>query len=258
MIRSTVTRAFRTPVPKPARRRRRAGAIVVVVSLVSGLSSCGGSVQGESASQILTNAVAAARDSGSFHFVDKEGSGSRARLLAGDAGTSAAQQTSSGGGEHLAVSLVHGVAYVQASSSTLKTFFGLSTTLATQESGKWLSVTKGQKNYGQIIGSLAPDAEFDAYIPQTGLVIGRDTVLHGIPVIPVSGTAPATDSSTGLPAVATLFVAIRAPHLPVGGVVSGTDVHGRKQREEVVFTKWDEHLHLNAPADTVNIASVIG
>lgn len=230
----------------------------MIICLSALMASCGGSLQNESAAQILSNAVASARNSGSFHFVDKEGSGPQARLLAGDAGTAAAQQTSSGGGEHLSVSLVDGVAFVQASSSTLMSFFGLSATQAKQENGKWLSVTKGQKNYGQIVRSLAPDAELDAYIPQTDLGVGKRTVLHGIPVVPISGTAPATDSSSGLPAVATLFVALRAPYLPVGGVVSGTDVHGRKQREEVVFTKWDEQLHLSPPPDTVSLASLIG
>jgi hypothetical protein len=156
------------------------------------------------------------------------------------------------------VSLVAGVAYVEASSITLMNYFGLSTTQATQESGKWVSVTKGEKGYRQIVQSLTPEAELDAYIPETGLSIGKQRVLHGIPVLPVSGTAPATDSSSGLPAVATLFVSLSAPYLPVGGAVSGTDVHGRKQSEEVAFTRWGEKVHLSAPADTVSLASLVG
>lgn len=245
----------------PTRRQAPARALVVITALAGLLSSCGGGavgLQSESASQVVSTAVAAARAAGTFHFVDKEGSGSQARLLSGDTGTVAAQQTSTGNGSRLVVSLVDGVAFVQASSITLENYFGLSTTQATQESGKWVSVTRGEKSYAQIVQSLTPSAELDAYIPQTELGIGKQRVLHGIPVLPVSGTAPATDSSSGLPAVATLFVSLRAPYLPVGGAVSGTDVHGRKQSEEVAFTRWGEKVHLNAPTDTVSLASLAG
>jgi hypothetical protein len=202
--------------------------------------------------------VAAARHAGSFHFVDKEGSGSKTLLLAGDTGTVAAQQTSSGDGGRLAVSLVDGVAFVQAGTATLKNFFGLSMSLATKVSGKWLSVAKGEKDYSKIVQSLAPDSEFDAYIPQAGLSLGKQRVLHGIAVVPVSGSAPAGDSSSGLPAVATLFISLRAPYLPVGGVVSGNDVNGRRQSEEVVFTRWGEHVHSTAPEGAVSLASLTG
>lgn len=236
--------------------------LALATGLLALLSSCGGGGGGglpsESAAQVLSTAVAAAQNAGAFHFVDREGSGSQARLLSGDTGTIAAQQTSSGDGSRLVVSLVGGVAFVQAGALTLENYFGLSAAQATQESGKWVSVAKGEKGYSQIVQSLSPDAELDAYIPQAELGLGKQRVLHGIPVLPVSGTAPATDSSSGLPAVATLFVSLRPPYLPVGGAVSGTDVHGRKQSEEVVFTGWGEKVHLSAPPDTISLASLIG
>jgi len=234
-------------------------ALALTTGLVALLSSCGGGGGGlssESASQVLSNAVAAARDSGSFHFVDKEGSGSQSVVLTGDTGTVTAQEISTTAAGRLAVSLVDGVAFLQAGAATLESFLGLSTTVATRMSGKWVSVTKGEKGYTRIVQSLAPHAEFDAYIPQIGLSVGKQTTLHRIAVLPVSGTAPAKDSTTGLPAVATLFVSLRAPYLPVGGVVSGNDIHGRRQSEEVVFTKWGEQPHLSAPPGAVSLASL--
>jgi hypothetical protein len=234
------------------------GALTLVVGLVVLLSSCSAGLDGESASQVLSTAVAAARGAGSFHFVDKEGSGSQARLLVGDTGTVAAQQTLSSDGVQLAASLVDRVAYVRADSVTLTSLFGLSTTTATQENGKWVSVAKGEKGYSQILQSLTADAELDPYIPQAQVRVGKQTMIHDIPVIPVSGIAPAADSSAGLRAVATLFVSTRAPYLPVGGAISGTDVHGRRQKEEVIFTKWGEQPHLSAPQGAVSLASLTG
>jgi hypothetical protein len=235
------------------------GIVALTAGLAALLSSCGGGgLQGEPASQILSTAVTAASHAGAFRFVDKEGSGSQVRVLSGDTGTVVAQQTSSTDGVHLAASLVDGVAFVRASAVTLESLFGVSAAVATQESGKWVSVAKGEKGYKEIVQSLTPDAEFDPYIPQADLGVGRQTVLHGIPVIPVSGTAAASDSTSGLKAVATLFVSTRAPYLPVGGAVSGTDVNGRRQSEEVVFTKWGEKLHVSAPAGAVTLASLTG
>ena len=192
---------------------------------------------------MLTNAVGAARNAGTFHFVDKVGSGSQAVVLTGDTGTVTAQETSTspqGAWRYPSSTASPSCRPVRPLS---RAFLGLSTTLATRVSGKWVSVAKGEKGYTKIVQSLAPDAEFDAYIPQFGLGTGKPKTLHGIAVLPVSGAAPAKDSSAGLPAVATLFVSVQAPNLPVGGVVSGNDIHGRRQSEEVVFTKWGEHLH---------------
>lgn len=243
---------------RPDTRQHAAAALALTSGLVGLLSSCGGGVPSQSASQVLSNAVGAARNAGSFHFVDKVGSGSQAVVLTGDTGTGTAQETSTSPAGRLAVSLVDGVAFLQAGAATLENFLGLSTTLATKESGKWVSVAKGEKGYAKIVQSLAPDAELDAYIPQIGVGTGKRRTLHGIAVLPVSGAAPAKDSSAGLPAVATLFVSVQAPNLPVGGAISGNDIHGRRQSEEVVFTKWGEQLRLSAPPGAVSLASLTG
>jgi hypothetical protein len=231
---------------------------VLVTGLMVLLSSCSSGIQSESASQILSTAVAAAHSAGTFHFVDKEGSGSQTRLLIGDASAVAAQQTLSSKEVQLNAALVDGVAFIRAGSATFTTLLGLSTTMATQESGKWVSVSKGEKGYVQIVQSLEPGAELDGYIPQSPLDVGKQTTIHGVAVIPVSGTAPAGDSSAGLPVVATLFVSTRSPYLPVGGALGGKDVHGRTQKDEVVFTKWGETVHVSAPGGAVSLASLSG
>jgi hypothetical protein len=240
------------------RRVRRAAAPVLVVCLVALLSSCSSGIQSEPASQILSTAVAAAHSAGTFHFVDREGSGSQTRLLTGDASAIAAQQTLSSKDVQLNAALVGGVAFIRAGSSTLSSLLGLSTTMASQESGKWVSVSKGEKGYVQIVQSLEPEAELDGYIPESPLGVGKQTTIHGVAVIPVSGTAPAGDSSSGLPVVATLFVSTSSPYLPVGGALSGKDVHGRLQKDEVVFTKWGETVHVSAPGGAVSLASLTG
>jgi hypothetical protein len=59
-----------------------------------------------------------------------------------------------------------------------------------------------------------------------------------------------------LKAKATLFVSTQAPYLPVGGVLSGTDVHGRPQHEEVAFSRFGEHVRVTVPAGAVSVSSL--
>jgi hypothetical protein len=202
--------------------------------------------------------VTAAAGSGSFHFVDKNGSGTAARLLVGDTGTVDAQQSLSTTGESLDVRLVNGVAYLRGPTDTLESLLGLSATEASAETDKWLSITKHDKGYSQIVQSLKVDAELDGYIPQAPLALDSQTTVHGISVIPVSGVAPAESSTGALKAKATLFVSTQAPYLPVGGVLSGIDVHGRSQHEEVAFTRFGVRVRVAVPAGAVSVSSLSG
>lgn len=223
------------------------------------LTACGnssGGLGGKSADQVLSIAVTAAREVGSFHFVDKNGSGANTRLLVGDTGTIEAQQSLKAGSGALDVRLVMAVVYIRAPSQTLESVLGLSATEASVESGKWLSVTSDSKSYNEIVKTLTPDAELDSYIPQAPLVVGTSTTLHGIPVVPVTGTAPAAAATGALHATATLFVSSWAPYRPVGGVLTGTDVHGRPQHDDVAFTRWGERVKVAVPAGAVPMKSL--
>jgi hypothetical protein len=224
------------------------------------LSACGGGssgLVGKSASQVLTMAMTAARGD-SFRFVDKDGSGSQARLLVGQTGTVSADQSLSGSGVALEVRLTRGTVYVRGGATTLEGVLGLSATTATARSGQWLSVTAGDKGYRQIVATLKPAAELDGFVPQAPLALGAATTLHGFSVVPVSGTAPASAATGALQAKATMFVSNRAPYLPVGATLTGTDVHGRKQSEEVAFSDWGGQARPKAPTGAVSVASLTG
>jgi hypothetical protein len=223
------------------------------------LSACGAGsdgLAGKSAQEVLSTALTAASVSPSFHFVDKDGSGAQAGLLVGDTGTTAAQQTLSGGGGSLDVRLVNGVVYIRAGSVTLESVLGLSAPKASAEVGKWLSVTKGEKGYSQIIHTLTPDAELDQYIPQEPLTLLAATKVHGVAVLPVTGTAPSSAATGALNAKATLYVSTRSPYLPVGGSLTGTDVHGRPQSEVVAITDWGEQARPAVPPGVVAVSSL--
>lgn len=193
-----------------------------------------------------------------FHFVDQDGSGTEARLLVGDTGTVAAQESLSGAGGALDVRLVNDVVYLRAGSETLETVLGLSATEASSRSGRWLSVTRRDKAYDQIVQTLKPAAELDSYIPQAPLTLGASTRLHGTAVVPVTGMAPASADTGALNARVTLFVSTTAPYLPVGATLTGTDVHGRRQSEVVAFTAWGEQARPVVPSGAVPVASVSG
>ena len=205
---------------------------------------------------MLSTAVTAANASLSFHFVDKDGPGAQAGLLVGDTGTRAAQQTLSGAGAALDVRLVNEVVYIRAGSATLESVLGLSAAMASAEVGKWLSVTKGENGYSEIIHTLTPGAELDHYLPQVPLTLLAATTLHGVPVLPVTGAASSSAASGALDAKATLYVSTRSPYLPVGGSLTGTDVHGRQQSEVVAFTHWGRQARPSVPSGAVAVASL--
>jgi hypothetical protein len=244
------------------RRVRPAMAIgtFIACALLMSLSACSNAsngLNGMSPGQVLMTSVAAARQIGSFHFVDRDGSGTEAQLLVGDAGTIAAQQTLSGGGGRLDVRLADGVVYIRAGQTTLQGVIGLSMAKALTESGKWLSITAKGKGYAQIVQTLKPGSEFNSFIPQAPLSVGSQTKLHGIPVLPVTGSAAPNAALGVMNSRATLFVSTRAPYLPVGGTLTGIDVHGRRQSDQVAFTRWGERIHPARPSKVVTAASLL-
>ena len=225
------------------------------------LSACGSGssgLSGESAPQVLSTALSSARGIGSFDFVDKAGSGAQARVLAGQTGTVSAEQSLSGDTAALDVRLVDHVVYLRAGSEVLESVLGLLAPEASAESGKWVSVPSGAKGYQEIVKTLAPAAELDLYIPQTPLSLGATTTLHGTAVVAVTGAAPPAASTDVLRARATLYVSTTAPYLPVGGTLTGTDVHGRTQSEVVAFTAWGVKARPPVPAGAVPVSSLRG
>jgi hypothetical protein len=223
------------------------------------LAACGSEsagLGGKTADQVLSLAVTAAQEASSFHFVERNPSSTPVRVLVGDAGVGDAQQTLSAGDGVFEVRLLARVAYLRAPSGTLESVLGLSTAVSSAHAGKWLSLTSGAKGYGQIVAALRPDSELDSFIPQVPLVLGKSTKLHGIAVVPVSGAAPTLAAIGALNARATLFVSTSAPYRPVGGVITGTDVHGRLQSDEVAFTRWGARIRPIAPSGAVSVASL--
>jgi hypothetical protein len=208
-----------------------------------------------SATQVLATSTAAAHQVGSFHFVDKDGSGAEAGLLVGDSGNTAAQQTLTIGSNVLDVRLIEDLVYMRAGATALQSVLGLSTAKASAEAGKWLSISPKEKGYAQIVKTLRPNSELDSYIPQAPLSLGSVTTLHGTTVLPVTGVATPDAASGAVNTSATLFVSTRAPYLPVGGTITGTDVNGRRQSDQVAFTHWGERIQPAVPSGVVTDAS---
>lgn len=252
---------FRSPLKSLIKRKIRVPLLLAACVPLSLLTACGsgsGGLSGKSAQQVLRVSLAAARDGGSFHFVDRNGSGKQTRLLVGDTGTVNAQQSLTAGGSSVEVRLVKEVAYIRAPSESLEAVLGLSAPKASAEAGKWLSVTSGDKGYGQIVKALAPASELNSFVPKSPLVLRSPTTLHGVSVLPISGAASAGAATGALNAQATLFVSDQPPYRPVGGLLTGKDVHGRSQTDEVAFTRWGEVIRLGTPSGAVSVATIAG
>ena len=168
-------------------------AIVAILLLVPVAAACGGpsagGLAGKSAEQVIQLAQAAAKQKGSFHFVDQTGTGSDAQILTGDVSGTDTEEQVKGPNGTLEVRLEGSTIYVQASTLVLENALKLPASVASSEAGKWISLLTTDVPYQTAAKALEPTAEVAPYIPAGDLKIGSVTTLRGENVLAVSGTA---------------------------------------------------------------------
>jgi hypothetical protein len=234
------------------------GAAMALAGIGVVLSGCAsGGDSSYSGTRIRAEAIAAAEHYGTFHFIDRIGQGNTpTQVLVGDAGGSFGQQTLSARTTKLEARFVNFVAYIRSDATVLTRTLGLTAAAAQQNAGKWVSVTPGDPGYAAITKSLEPGSELDSYLPQGKLSVGALTTIGGVKVVPIRGEAPPRARGTLHDVRATLFVRQGAPHVPVGGTISGVTKSGKRQTEVVVFKSWGEKLRLPVPAGAVASSSL--
>jgi hypothetical protein len=200
--------------------------------------------------QILSEALAAARAAGSMHSESTSRVGSFSFIFSDDSSASGGRQviTISGGG-HMTIVLVAGVGYVRGNAAALAGFLGLPAQTAIQVAGRWISFSKGDPGYQQVVTGVTTQSTLDEITPAGALTKTGVRTLDGQLVVGVRGTVPA---SAGGPATTlTLYVAATGRPLPVSA-------QGGQQRPlTVVFSRWGEPVPVAAPRNAIKFPSAL-
>ncbi|MGO9962923.1 MAG: hypothetical protein ACLPUG_05765 [Acidimicrobiales bacterium] len=225
-------------------------------------SSAGGSgasngIQTKSGAQIIAAAVAATKRQSSFRFEESATSGSSGVSVVADVAGAAGEQhiTIHQGSKvgKVTVMLAGGTAYFEGDASGLEGLTGMSTKVAGEVAGKWISVPSTSSSFSGLAGSLAVKSAAAQLVQLTGtLTRGRTSTKLGHPAVAVKATENTKSASLAL----TMYVRTTGAALPIAveGVTqeSGSAAHVISAS----FSDWGEVLHLTAPTGALPIASV--
>jgi hypothetical protein len=268
----------------PGERRRRrivltVVAVVMVLALVGGgFAVFGGSTstststsaptattaptaQGtSSAGQLLQAALAAARRSGSFHYVSVSSStgpqGGTQRTV-GDAGPDGGRQVITDGNQRFTVVVTGTSCYIEGNAAALTANLGLSATTAAAHAGRWISLAPADPPYAAVYAAVTASSALADNITMTArqerpvTTAGRRRIRTVVGVITPVHVAGQTIAIKG---TATLAVAV-ASHLPIRYAQRGT-VDRQRTTSELTFSRWGERVTVTAPTGAVPYSSL--
>src|SRR5271166_5357626 len=133
-------------------------------------------------------------------------------------------------------------------------YVGMPSTLATRYAGKWIAFTPTQKSFAAIAKSLTLSAAVGQisigppFTSSTGPTVGN------VPTVLVRGTTTMF-SSSGAKGRASLSIRTNGTPLPVTFAGRGSQ-SGKTESGQVVFSGWNEPVHVVAPSSSVNASSI--
>jgi hypothetical protein len=235
--------------------------VIVLGCLSTGCSSGAGEAAPvdplghESAAQILTSALAAARTAGAAYYVltSLGPADGQKQTVTGESGSTDAIQVITGGGARWEELVVEGKAFISGNAKGLEEE-GFPTADALRYSNRWISVAPTESLYKTVIGELGLYPALEDLAPIGKLTLTAPTVVYGQHVVGVRG---AVRTSTGSSARGTciLYVADGKPTLPVGYAAEARD-HGQTVTETGSFADWGKAVILSAPAQSVAFSSI--
>jgi hypothetical protein len=216
-----------------------------------------GSLNGESPTEILaltTTAITA--DGFSFHFVDVSRVGAKTTTLTGTDTAAGSDQTLSGSTPSLEVEQrADGSVFVRGAATALQAALGLTSSTATSNAGKWISLQPGDTPYQTVTAALGPKQELDEFVPIAPFTLDAPRVYRGRTVVGVSGSARASAAGGAKGNVVTLYVPTEPPYTPVGATLtfgSGSSAGV----EAVVFDRWGQRIDPPVPSGAVAFSSL--
>ncbi len=228
--------------------------LLLACVVAAAIAAVGVARAAQSPRAVRTSILAAARAQDSVHYKTAQLNGGATLTLTGDvAADQGAQQIKLKLGKktgHLAVVVSNQVAYEQGDVLGLEAIAGLTKTQASTYAGQWISIPKGDKDYGDTAADVTLGSVIQFMTPHGRLaVVVRK--LHGTKVIAVVGL-----SGKGKKKELQVLAARRGKNrLPVE---EDETTPGLEYIAHTVFSRWNESVQVQVPSSSVPIATVRG
>jgi hypothetical protein len=221
------------------------------------LVSCGGAAPDtlahKSASQVLSSAIAAAKSSGSTHYVLTATSSGKTQTIEGDSSDSDGRQIYSSGTAKVQVEAIGKTVYVEGNEGGLQNQIGFPAAEAATYSGKWISIAKTDAPYKSVVSAVTLAKTITEIKPTGHLTLTKPTTRSGLPVVGVKGPLPGAHK--GVTGSVVLYVATQDPTVPVYFDAQATG-KGTDEHDVGIFSHWGSPLHLVAPKTSVAYAGL--
>jgi hypothetical protein len=225
------------------------GLVVVAAAIAATLA-----LAARSPKQWRAAMLAAASARHSVHYVNTSSASGHAIRMVADVGRGRGIQQvtfSSHGHSGPATILIAGrSAYIKGNAFTMRKFFGFTQAQAGRYAGKWISIPSTSPAYS----AIAADATFASFLsdllPAKNLALVR-TAIAGRKSVGVRGTA----RQSGINLVETVYAPARGTSLPFEEKAVPADHSGTSLAR---MSRWDEPVHVTAPANAVPISRVVG
>ncbi|HXQ62842.1 MAG TPA: hypothetical protein VN796_10950 [Acidimicrobiales bacterium] len=222
-------------------------------SLTLLLAACGGTtpgaVGGTSPRAVLNGAIAAAKTSGSFHYVLVATAAGTTQSVVGDTSASEGRQILSTGSAKIEAEAIGKTVYVQGNVGGLENQLSFPSAEATRYAGKWISIVPADSPYSSVVRAVTLASALTQIEPTGHLTLTAATTRSGHAVIGVRGPLPGT-ATKGVTGSIVLYVSTTSPSLPVTfeGKATGS---GKTETDIGHFTRWGKPLDLVAPSGTI-------
>jgi len=235
--------------------------LLVLASLGLLATACGGggapsALAGQSAKQVLTTSLAAARTSGSVHFTLLGKQSGKTETIVGDASATDGREVITVGALSVEAEVTGGQAFIEGNVGGLEDQIGLSAAQAQTYAGKWISIATTDSPYASVTKAVTIASTLTQIEPNGHLSLTAATTKAGRSVIGVSGglPGPATKGTTGS---ATLYVSSTRPTVPIVFTAEQT-TGGVRETDVGTFSRWGQPVQIPVPTSTVAFSSLPG
>ena len=227
--------------------------VLVLVTAVAAVTAVV-ALAAQSPKQLRAAMLKAASARRSVHYVTTSSIPGHAIRMVSDVGPSRGIQritfTSAGASGPATVLVVGGSGYIRGNAFTLQSFFGFTPAQAGRYAGTWISIPSTNGAYS----AVTADATFASFLadllPRKHLELARTTIA-GKRVVGLRGDAP----QGSLTLVETVYAPARGTPLPIEEKAVPSGHPGTSLTR---MARWNEPVHLVAPAHPVPISTVVG
>jgi len=225
---------------------------VVLLAIASAAAAATVALAAQSPTQLRASIFAAARAKHSVHYVALTVSAFRMRIVGDVAGNRGIQKITFVKGSqsgHLTVKVVRRTAYLRGDAFTLHQYLGFTTSQASTYHGKWISIPSASPAHATIAAAVTFRSFLSELYPKGKNLVGVKGSVDGDHVVGVR----VARRQAGLNVVTTLYARGHGTPLPLKRRELAS---GRGYSSSTTIGRWNEPVHVRAPAHAVPITRV--